>query len=87
MRLRPFAPGLAKLFTQRRIRHELINACGKIALKFFRIPGSNGSRSFARANQNPGFTIDYDFFNSTDGAGHNRRLARHRFQIDDAKRS
>ncbi len=38
-----------------------------------------------KRNQETGFSIDNDFFNSADCAGYNRCLACHRFEIDNAE--
>ena len=68
------------------IFHELIDARGEMARKFF------GIGRFERAlfhllerNEETGLAIDHDFFDSTDRARDDRGLARHCFEVDDAE--
>src|SRR5438309_4034490 len=67
--------------------HEEIDLLGQISSKLFRI--NRFKWAFGHLldrNKESGLAVDHDLFDSADGTGDNGGFARHRFEIDDAKR-
>ena len=77
---------LTKRFAFRRICHQFIDACSEVTRKAIR------SYWFERTllhliyrDEVAGFSMHYDFLDTTYRSGHNGRTACHSLEIDDAK--
>src|SRR6266536_1328369 len=82
-----FASSFSEFFAQLGIGHELIDACRKVACKFFRICWLERALfPLLERNQKSGFSVDNYFFDAADRTRYHRRFTGHRFQINDAKR-
>lgn len=82
-----FAPRFSHLFAQCRIDHEFIDSGGEIAGEFGGSERFEGTFShLLQRDEITGLPMDDDLLDSAHGAGYDRGLAGHGFQVNDAKR-
>ena len=69
------------------VSHQFVDFDRQVTREFFRMKGLERAFLHLRnRHKKTGFTVYYHFLNATNLAGNNGRLARHCFQVNDAKR-
>ena len=84
--LHPPPPGLPKSPRLLRILHQFGDLRRQLARKLLRVGRKPRQRILVEMHQVTRLVIHHHFQNSTRSAGHHRRAARHRLQVDDPER-